>query len=59
MPVIYSEPCCCNRDSLKFYMQYDYVLKKLNFALLTLDSGGGKGLQAESLVPCCCIRDSL
>ena len=28
-------PCFCIRDSLKFDMQYDIVLKNLNFDLLT------------------------
>ena len=27
----YLLPCCCIRDSLLFDMQYDHVLKKLNF----------------------------
>ena len=35
--------CCCNRDSLKFDMQHDYVLKKWNFDLLTLSPGSGWG----------------
>ena len=39
-------------------MQYDHILKKLNFDLLTLRVGGG-GLQAKYLPACCCIRDSL
>ena len=36
-------PCCCNRDSLKFDMQHDHVLKKLICDLLTLRGGGGGG----------------
>ena len=37
--------CCCNRDSLKFDMQHDDVLKKRNFDLLTQSPGtvGGGG----------------
>ena len=31
----YLLPCCCISDSLKFDMQHDRVLKKLNFDLLT------------------------
>ena len=48
------------RDSLKFEIQHDHVLKKLNFDLLTPrvseDKGkGGGGLQAKYLLPCCYI----
>ena len=35
-------PCCCNRDSLKFDMQHDQVLKKYNFDLLTPSQGLGE-----------------
>ena len=52
--------CCCNRDSLKFDMQHDHVLKKLNFNLLTpFPVSGKRDMQAKYLVLCCCNRDSL
>ena len=48
---------CCIRDSLKFDMQYDHVLKKtLNLDLVPTVAGS---LRANYLLPCCCIRDSL
>ena len=31
--------CCCNRDSLRFVMQHDHVLKKRNFDQLTPSRG--------------------
>ena len=42
----YLVPCCCNRDSLKFDLQNDHVLKKWNFDLLTPcpRSGGWGGV---------------
>ena len=40
-------PYCCVRDSLKYDMQHDHILKKLNFDLLTpipmIEGGGGAG----------------
>ena len=38
------------RDSILVNLQHDYVLKKLNFVLLTLRSGwaGGGGLRAKN-----------
>ena len=56
----YLLPFCCNRDSPKFDMQHDYVLKKLNFDLSTTDPGsGGRVLRAKCLLPSCCICESL
>ena len=58
-------PYCCVRDSLKYDMQHDHILKKLNFDLLTpipmIEGGGGCGrrLRAKYLLLCCCIHDSL
>ena len=31
----YLLPCCCIRDYIKFDMQHDHFLKKLNFDLLS------------------------
>ena len=44
-------------------MQYEHVLKKLNFDHLTpmvcvcVCGGGGWGLRSQYLLPHCCIRD--
>ena len=35
--------CCSIRDSIKFDMQYDHVLKRLNFDILAPPSGSGGG----------------
>ena len=41
-------------------MQYDHILKKLNFDLFTLPPGPREGgLRAKYLLPCCCIYDSI
>ena len=53
--------CCCICYSIKFDMQHDLVLKKLNFDVLTPRVRLGRwveGLQAKYLFPCCCICDS-
>ena len=43
----YLVPGCCNCDSLKFDMQYDYILKKWKFDLLTSSpKSGGCGVSA-------------
>ena len=39
----YFVPWCCNRDSLKFDMQNDHVLKKWNLKLLTPSLGSVRG----------------
>ena len=43
MQAKYLIPYCCNRDTLKFDMQHDHVLKKWNFDLLTPAPGSGGG----------------
>ena len=53
---------CSILHSLKFDMQHDHVLKKVNFDLLTPSpgsEGGGRGLQVKYLLLCCCICVSL
>ena len=54
MLVIYLVPCFCDRDSFRFDMQHDHVLKKWNFDLFTpspgsveCGGGGGGGLRAK------------
>ena len=42
-------------ESIYFDMQYDHVLKKLNFDLLSLRSDGGWGAAGKYLLPCCHI----
>ena len=36
-------PCCCSLESIKFDIQHDHVLKKLNLDLLTPSQGQGGG----------------
>ena len=62
----YLVPCCCNRDSLKFDMKYDHVLKKqTNMEFSPIDpirrakGGGGQSLRAKCFLPFCCISDSV
>ena len=55
---IYLLPCCCICYSVKFDMQHDHVLKKLNFYLLT-PSPGSRDRGGVCEQPCCCICESL
>ena len=52
---------CCICDSLQFYSQYDYVLKKLNFDLLTpsVGVGGWRGHAGNIVLQFCCMCDFL
>ena len=43
-------PCCCIRDSIKFYMQHDHVLKNVE---LTPGGGGGGGSAGKIFATCC------
>ena len=56
--VKYLQQSCCTRDCIKFDMQYDHVLRKLNLELLTPPQGSG-GLGAKYWLPCFCMRDIL
>ena len=56
-------PFCCNRDSPKFDMQHDHVLKKWIFALLTPSEGPGEWGSASKIFAICyhvaVFRDSI
>ena len=43
-------PWCCIHDSLKFDMQNDHVLKKLNFDVLTPLPNSTQGVGHRSLI---------
>ena len=46
----YLLPCFCSLDSLKFDMQHDHVLKKLNFDLLNPSRGSwGRGVCGQNI----------
>ena len=55
-------------SSIKYDMQHDHILKKMNFDLLIPPQGSGRGwggggvldgLRTKYLLPCCCILHSI